>query len=51
MFVFPVNPAAALPDAYIKYTRVPSDPARIDPADIEKNREAWISAWDEAVLR
>lgn len=50
MFVFPVNPAAKLPDAFVKYIQVPPQPAQLDPAEIEKNREKWISSWNEVVL-
>jgi thiamine transport system substrate-binding protein len=51
MFVFPINPEAKLPEAFQKYVQIPEQPARLDPAEIAKNREAWIQAWDEAVLR
>jgi thiamine transport system substrate-binding protein len=51
MFVFPVNPDAALPDLFVRFARVPERPASVDPADIEANRELWIQAWTEAVLR
>ncbi|NMC81126.1 MAG: thiamine ABC transporter substrate-binding protein [Chloroflexi bacterium] len=51
MFVYPVNPEAKLPDVFVKYAQIPEQPARVDPAEIAANREAWIEAWDEAVLR
>lgn len=51
MFVFPVNPEAKLPEAFQKYVQIPEQPARLDPTEIARNREAWIQAWDEAVLR
>lgn len=51
MFVYPVRNGATLPPEFVKYSAVPEQPARIDPEWISKNREAWISAWDEAVLR
>ncbi|MDX2160522.1 MAG: thiamine ABC transporter substrate-binding protein [bacterium] len=51
MFVFPVNPAASLPDVFADYAAVPENPILIDPAEIDENREAWIRAWTEAVLR
>ena len=49
MFVFPVNPQAALPDAFIKYAQIPAKPARMPAAEIAKNRDAWIQSWTEAV--
>ena len=51
MFVFPVNQDAALPDEFVQYAQIPDQPARLDPADIAANREQWIQAWTETVLR
>ena len=51
MFVFPVNPDAKLSDAFVKYLQNPEKPASLSPADIAANREKWIRAWTEAVLR
>lgn len=51
MFVYPVNPEAALPDEFIKYAQQPSEPASLDPELIAANREKWVQAWDETVLR
>lgn len=51
MFVFPVNPDAALPDAFVKYAQIPDQPAQLAPADIAANREQWIADWTETVLR
>ena len=31
--------------------QIAQDPARLNPQAIAKNREAWIQAWEEAVLR
>jgi thiamine transport system substrate-binding protein len=51
MFVFPVNPDATLPEAFVKYAQVPEKPAYIDPAEIAANRDKWIQAWTETVLQ
>ncbi len=51
MFVFPVNPQAKLPDAFVKHAQIPSHPATLAPDDIAKNRDAWIQRWTETVLR
>jgi thiamine transport system substrate-binding protein len=51
MFVFPVNPAAMLPEVFIANAVVPSDPASIDPDAIEQNRERWLTEWIDTVLR
>jgi thiamine transport system substrate-binding protein len=50
MFVFPVMPDAKLPDFY-KFAQIPKKPAFVSAADIDANREAWIKAWTEVVLR
>ena len=51
MYVFPVNPEAQLDDTFIEYLAIPENPVVLDPADIAINREAWINAWTETVLR
>ncbi len=51
MFVFPVNPQARLPEAFVKYAQVPKQPARLPPEDIARNRDKWIQQWTETVLR
>ncbi len=51
MFVFPVNPKAKLPDEFIRFVVIPAETAQVDPQAIEQNREAWIQAWTETVLR
>lgn len=51
MFVFPANQEASLPEVFVKWAGVPSEPARIDPVQIDANREEWIEAWTDVVLR
>jgi thiamine transport system substrate-binding protein len=51
MFVFPANETAALPDVFVQYAKIPGSPAYVSPEAIESNREAWIEAWTEVVLR
>lgn len=51
MFVFPANEDAELPEEFLEYTEVPEVTADIDPERIEENREAWIEAWTDTVLR
>jgi len=51
MFVFPVNPNAKLPDAFLKYAQVPQNPAVLSPEEIAANRDQWIRDWTEVVLR
>jgi len=51
MFVYPVNPDAALPDEFIKYAQAPKQPATLAPDVIAANRDGWIQAWTEVVLK
>ena len=51
MFVFPANTEAVLPPVFRKYAVIADSPAEVDPAAIETNREQWIEAWTDAVLR
>ncbi|MBI5030002.1 MAG: thiamine ABC transporter substrate-binding protein [Chloroflexi bacterium] len=50
MFVFPVLQNAKLPDFY-KFAEQAKSPAVVSPADIDANRDAWIKAWTDAVVR
>ena len=51
MFVFPVNQNADLPEEFIQYAQIPDQPAELGPDEIATNRERWIAAWTETVLR
>ncbi len=51
MFVFPVNSKAALDPAFQQHLVLPATTAQVSPQDIALNREAWIKAWTETVLR
>ncbi len=51
MFVFPVLPDVALSEAFAKYAEQPAQPATLPPDAIAKNRDAWIKAWTDAVLK
>ncbi len=51
MFVFPANQQAKLPEVFVKYAQVATDPAQVTPAAIEANRQQWLEDWTEAVLR
>ncbi len=51
MFVFPVNPNAPLEEVFSKHLVLPTKTAFVNPEDIAANREAWLEAWTEAVLR
>jgi thiamine transport system substrate-binding protein len=51
MFVYPVLPNVTLPDAFVKYAQKASQPAVLAPDVIAANRDAWIQAWSDAVLK
>jgi thiamine transport system substrate-binding protein len=51
MFVFPANGNARLPDVFVQHAVVAEQPAVVTPVAIEKNRNAWIEAWTDVVLR
>jgi thiamine transport system substrate-binding protein len=51
MYVFPVNSQAKLDETFQKYLSIPEHPAYVSPEDIAANRESWINAWTEVVLK
>jgi thiamine transport system substrate-binding protein len=51
MFVYPANENATLPELFTQFGQIPANPATLDPAAIEANRERWIEAWTEVMLR
>ena len=51
MFVFPAREGIELPPVFAEYSALPEQPAALDPSAIEANREAWIQAWMELMLR
>jgi thiamine transport system substrate-binding protein len=50
MYVFPVNADATLPATWAQYAEVATDPYEIDPAEIDANRERWITEWAAIAL-
>ncbi|MBI3286412.1 MAG: thiamine ABC transporter substrate-binding protein [Chloroflexi bacterium] len=51
MFVFPASQAARLPDVFVQFAQVPEEPATLSAEEIAANRERWIEAWTQVVLR
>ncbi len=51
MFVYPANENAELPAAFVEWTQVAEETAVLPPETIDANREQWIEAWTEVVLR
>ncbi len=50
LFVFPTNQKASLPDLFTKFAVAPKNPLTLEPADIEKNRDAWLNSWRDIIL-
>ncbi len=51
MFVYPLNKNATLPASFADFASPPENAVALDTATIEANREAWIAAWTEIMLR
>jgi thiamine transport system substrate-binding protein len=51
MYVYPVLNGARIPDEFQKYTQIPEQPATIDPAEIDRSRDQWITEWTKTVLQ
>ncbi len=51
MFVYPVNPHAALPEAFVQYAQAPAQTAFLSPEAIAANRDRWIQEWTAAVMK
>ena len=51
MFVYPVNPNAALPEVFTKYAQAAEQPASLPPEVIAENRDTWIQAWTDVVMK
>jgi thiamine transport system substrate-binding protein len=51
MFVYPANVNAQLPEVFVEYSQTPENPVTLAANDISANREAWIEAWTDTVLR
>jgi thiamine transport system substrate-binding protein len=51
MFVDPVRTGTPLPDVFTKFAEVPQKPAAMTPDQIQANRDAWLKAWTDTVLR
>lgn len=51
MFVFPVNRNARVPDEFVEFIQVPEEPASLPLLEISGERENWIEAWRQLMLR
>lgn len=50
MFVYPVNRLATVPDVFTKFAQPAVEPAN-PPDNLDSQRDTWIEAWTQAVLR
>ena len=51
MFVYPVRAGVPLPEAFAKHALVPEDPLSLPAAEIDANRDRWLAAWTDIVVR
>lgn len=51
MFVYPALPETPLPELFDQFAEQPAAVAQLEPSAIEENREAWIEAWTNMMLR
>jgi thiamine transport system substrate-binding protein len=51
MYVFPVMPGATIPADWAEFAPQPSDPFEVDPAEIDANREQWLTDWPAVISR
>ena len=50
-FVYPVRDGVELPELFATYAPRPADALFVDPIEVATNREEWIDAWTDRVLR
>ena len=51
MFVYPANSTVTLPEPFTKYSQAPEQTATLAPDIIAANRDKWIQAWTDAVMK
>jgi thiamine transport system substrate-binding protein len=51
MFVYPIHPDAALPEEFTKYAQAPAQAASLPAEEIAANRDQWIEAWTNVVMK
>lgn len=49
MWMYPVDTTVPLPDDWAKFAPVASDPASVDPAEIDAHRQQWIDEFTDIV--
>ena len=51
MFVYPVRQGVPLPEQFVKHALVPEDPLSLPADEIDANRDRWLAAWTDIVVR
>jgi len=51
MYVFPVVDGVELPEAWAEFAPRPEEPLAVDAAEIDENRDAWLTEWQDIVSR
>ena len=49
MYMYPVLPDAALPEALTKFGPLSSAPVKVEPKEITAHREEWLNTWTGAI--
>jgi len=47
MYVFPVASGTALPKDWASFAEQPTQPLTVDPAEITKERDSWLTQWSD----
>ncbi|MBO0843460.1 MAG: thiamine ABC transporter substrate-binding protein [Nocardioides sp.] len=50
MYVYPVT-SAPVPKAWSTFAQKPTAPITVDPAQIDKKREDWLSSWSDLIAK
>ena len=51
MWVYPTRTGTPLPEVFTQHAQAPSEPAQLSSEQIDADRDAWLKAWTDAVLR
>jgi thiamine transport system substrate-binding protein len=51
MWVYPASETASLPEVFERHAAAAVEPATMSVERIEQNRQAWVDAWTDVVLR
>jgi thiamine transport system substrate-binding protein len=46
-----VRVGVRLPEAFARHALVPEDPLSLPAAEIDANRDRWLAAWTDIVVR